>query len=140
MENQFLYHGSHRQGLRVLEPNKAGYGKAYVYATDNVAAAIIFLGRGRNSFEASWTMGGQDQYFCERKEGILDKWYSGASGSVYALSPGDFKRDEAIGEHEFASPGPVRVIEEIRVTDARSFLRDLKKKGEIRVIEYKDSR
>ena len=113
VENQFLYHGSHKQGLRTLEPNEAGYGKAYVFASDNIAAAKIFLGRGRNSFEASWSMGGQDQYFCERKVGIFDKWYSGVSGSVYALHPSDFKKDEAVGEHEYVSSRPVRVIEEV---------------------------
>ena len=140
MEDEFLYHGSHKRGLKVIEPNEAGYGKKYVYATDNLSSPIIFLGRGRNSLEASWTMGGKDQYFCERKEGVLDRWYSGASGSVYLLSPSDFQRDESVGEHEFVSSRPVRVIEETRVADAKLFLSDLAKQGKIRVIEYKDRR
>ena len=140
LASEFLYHGSRKKGLRILEPSEAGYGKKYVYATDNIPAAIIFLGRGRNSFEASWTMGGKDQYFCERKEGILDKWYSGLSGSVYVLTSNDFQEHNGIGEHEYISPRIVRVIEETEVTDAKVFLLDLEKQGKIQIIEYKERR
>lgn len=140
MENGLLYHGSHKQGLRALEPSEAGFGKKYVYATDNFAAAVIFLGRGRNSFEATWTMGGKNQFFCERKEGILDKWYSGVSGSLYSVTSGDFRRDESIGEHEFISSRPVRVVEETRVSDAKDFLVNLERQGKLRIIGYRDRR
>lgn len=135
---EFLYHGSHQQGLRMLEPNESGYGKKYVYGTDSLSSAVIFLGRGRNSFEASWTMGGKDQYFCERKYGILDRWYSGVRGSVYVLSPSDFQKDERVSEHEFISSRPVRILEETKVADAKAFLLDLERQGKIEIIQYKD--
>ena len=85
-------------------------------------------------------MGGKNQFFCERKEGILDKWYSGVSGSLYSLSPSDFRRDESIGEHEFISSRPVRVVEETRVSDAKDFLVNLERQGKLRIIGYRDRR
>ena len=83
-------------------------------------------------------MGGKDQYFCERKYGILDRWYSGVRGSVYVLSPSDFQKDERVSEHEFISSRPVRILEETKVADAKAFLLDLERQGKIEIIQYKD--
>ncbi len=136
-----LYHGSEISGLEVLEPKTSlGFDKRYVYATDSLIEAVIFLSRKRNSMQASWDIDTDVPYFCERSKGVFNKWYSGVSGSIYVLPVDNFRRNERLSEHEFVSPNPVKVLDEIGVKDAKTFLNDLAAQGKMKIIRYEDRR
>lgn len=140
-EDDVLYHGTQETGLRVLEPRASpGYDKKYVYATDNLFNAVVFLSRKRNSLQASWDTDAVLPYFCERIEGVFDRWYSGVGGSIYVLPKGRFHRDERLGSHEFVSESGVAVLEEISIKDAKGFLRGMQRDGKGRIILYNDRR
>ncbi len=136
-----LYHGTEKRGLKTLEPMAAaGYDKKYVYATDSLFEAVIFLGRMRNSLQATWDADGKVPYFCERREGVLDRWYSGVSGSIYVLPKWLFHRDARLDPHEFVSDKAVEVLDEISIRDAKAFLMDMQASGRAKLILYRDRR
>ncbi|MCL4382119.1 hypothetical protein M1614_04045 [Candidatus Marsarchaeota archaeon] len=142
MENEILYHGSIIHGLKVLEPRESGFDTKYIYATDDIAFALIFMNKKRNSFQASY---GTDKdtggiFFCERTKGIFDKWYSGLSCSIYIVPKADFQNGEHVGtgKHEFISRNPVKIIKEIQVNDTKAFLMDLQKQRRFKFISYKN--
>jgi hypothetical protein len=137
-QDEVLYHGSQLQGMKVLEPNEAGFGIAGVYATDSIVPAVIFLGRKRNSMQATWSLNTDKPFFCERAEGVFDKWYSGVSGSVYVLAKRDFQADERLFKHEFVSLKPVKVLEEIKVADAKAFLMSMEHEGKLKIVRYSE--
>lgn len=135
MNREIVYHGSKFRNQKSLDPRNSGFGKNYVYATDNFVEAVIFLGERRNSLQATWNTDCDVPFFCERAEGVFDKWYSGTKGSVYVLSKREFKRDPKLSKHEYISTYPVKVLDEIEIPDAKDYLL-----SKLRIVNYKDRR
>lgn len=135
MNKEVVYHGSRFAGQKTLDPRNTGFGRNYVYATDNFTDAVIFLGENRNSLQATWNTDCEVPFFCERAEGVFDRWYSGTGGSVYVLPGSQFRRDPKLSRHEYVSASPVNVLEEIEIPDAKDYLT-----GKLRVVAYRDRR
>lgn len=135
MNGELVYHGSNFRNQRSLEPSNTGFEDNYVYATDNFMEAVIFLGEKRNSLQATWDLDCEVPFFCERAEGVFEKWYSNVRGSVYALSRNEFTKDSRLSKHEYISTHPVKVLEEIVIPDAKDYLKD-----NLRIVDYKDRR
>lgn len=141
MAEEYVYHGSRSSGHKELVPKVAGFGKRLVYATDNLTLAAIFIGKGRNSWQADFDIGDDGvPYFRERVDGIFDKWYKMRSGSIYALPKSEFHREKGMWEHELASEKPVGVVEEIKIGDLKEFMLNLEKEGKLKIVYYKDFR
>lgn len=135
MNREIVYHGSKFGNQKSLEPRNTGFEGNYVYATDNFIEAVIFLGEKRNSLQATWETDSEAPFFCERAEGVFDKWYSGTRGSVYVLSKREFKRDRRLSKNEYVSISPVEVIDEIEIPDVKDYL-----VSKLRIVYYKDMR
>lgn len=135
MNGEVVYHGSNYRHQRTLEPRNTGFEADYVYATDNFIEAVIFLGEKRNSLQATWNTDGDTPFFCERAEGVFDRWYSGTSGSVYVLSMSEFKKDPKLSKHEYFSTYPVKVLHEIEIPDAKKYL-----ESKLHIVHHKDRR
>lgn len=135
MPQEVVFHGSRFGGNKTLEPRDTGFGKNYVYATDNFTEAVIFLSERRNSLQATWDLDCESPFFCERVKGVFERWYSGIAGSVYVLPRGEFERNERLSSHEFLSSHPVDVTDEILIEDAKEYLED-----KLRIVYHKDRR
>lgn len=133
MSLEVVYHGSKFTKQKFLEPRNTGFRKDYVYATDNFTEAVVFLGEKRNSMQATWNTDCEIPFFCERAEGVFDKWYSGTKGSVYVLDKGKFEIDRRLSKHEFVSTSSVRVLKEIEIPDAKEYLTK-----RLRIVRYKE--
>lgn len=131
----YLYHGSDWQNQKVLEPRKSGFENDYVYATNNIIEAVIFMSKKRNSLQATWDVNCEVPFFCERAEGVLEKWYKGLKGSVYVLSKEDFGKVKGLSKSEFVSAKAVSVLKEIKIPDGKEFL-----ERKLRIIMFKDRR
>ena len=106
MAEEFVYHGSPVPGLRELAPKEAGFGKSRVYATDDLTLATVFMGKGRNSWQAEFDMGKDGvAYFHERVEGVLDRWFKGQAGSIYVLPKGGSITRRACGSTRWPPTG-----------------------------------
>ena len=130
-----LYHGSYRQNLKVLKPMKSEYGKRNIYATSELVFAVVFLSPNKNKMQSTCRLGGKNPYFCERTEGIFDKWYSGLKGSIYILPKKDFVH---LNKSVYVSEKKVHVLKEIKIRDTKEFLLNLEKQKKFRIIYYKD--
>ena len=102
-KTEYLYHGSDWPNQKVLEPRKFGCEKDYVFATDNLIESVIFLSKKRNSLQATWDVNCEVLFFCERAEGVFEKWYKRMIGSVYVLPKGVFGKVtlNAIGDSTY---------------------------------------
>jgi hypothetical protein len=141
MNNEkFLYHGSQIQGIKEFVPKEAGYGKKYVYATSEIALAVIFSCKGRSSYIANWGTGknpGNVPFFTERKKGIINELYSGKEASIYVFSREGFYHDKRMSSHEWISEKKVKPIKEIKIKDVKKYLMRLSKEGKIKITLYK---
>jgi hypothetical protein len=116
-----LYHGSSTPNLDVIVPNKSGY----VYATSELAFALIFSSRERNSLIAKWGMSKNNiSYFCESVRDIFDTLYSGKSSHIYVLDNTNFFQNDKTWTYEYILDRKAKVIDEIVVNDIkRIFIR-----------------
>ena len=134
-KTEYLYHGSDWPNQKVLEPRKSGFEKDYVFATDNLIEAVIFLSKKRNSLQATWDVNCEVPFFCERAEGVFEKWYKRMIGSVYVLPKGDFGKVKGLSKNEFVSSKAVGVLREIEIPDAKEYL-----ESKIRIVMFKNRR
>jgi hypothetical protein len=132
-----LYHGSSISGLKELKPNKAGHNKPYVYATDKLSLSCIFCASPRSSLE--YRMGEDENetlIFCERFEGIFDKYYKNLSASIYVLDDKEFEHLDNIHPREKVCSKVTDVVEEIVIEDMKQYLLDMADRGEIILVPY----
>jgi hypothetical protein len=134
-----LYHGSHVQGLKEIQPKESENGQSYVYAVSTLPFALIFSVQVRNTFIASWgRLGDNTPYFCEKRPGAFDLFYKGKKSSIYILDSKNFFQKENMWKEEYVSKEIEKVLEEIKVEDVKEYLLDIEKKGEFKFIPYKD--
>jgi hypothetical protein len=135
----YLFHGSDITGLKSIKPNESGHSKKYVYATSDLAFAIIFSARRGNSLV---TMVKKNEEgvacLCERVEGIFSKLYDGVKSTIYVLDKKDFSHKEGMWASEFVSDKEVPVLEEIEIPDIKESLLELEREGEFKFVEYKN--
>ncbi|KUK77297.1 MAG: hypothetical protein XD93_0416 [candidate division WS6 bacterium 34_10] len=130
-----LYHGSNLPDLDVIIPNRSGY----VHATSELAFALIFSSRERNSLIAKWGMGKNNiPYFCERVRDIFNTLYSGQSSYIYVLDDTNFFQKDKTWRYEYISDKEAKVLDQIVVGDIKEYLLDMQKNGEFQLIRYED--
>jgi len=134
-----LYHGSHVQALKKINPKESRYNKQYVYAVSELAFALLFSVPVRNSFIASWgRLKDSIPYFCEKRLGAFDLFYSDKQCSIYVLDAKDFFQKENLWREEYISEHTEKVVEEIKVADVKEYLLDLEKEGKFKLITFND--
>ena len=120
--SDLLYHASPVQGLTQIVPRVGTHGQSWVYATDNIAVAAVFLGRLGGDFTCASGVCDGRPYLCERFAGAFDRRYGKASGSLYVL-PGDgFLTGQTSYSKDFVSAEAVTPLEERRVDNAKDYL------------------
>ena len=134
-----LYRGTKISGLKKMEPRLVNHDKPYVYATTDIIEAIIYSVKGGNLNYTNIYGYDDDSKRCliERKENCLEEIYN-TEGRYYILDETNFKKHEelGVGENEYVSELPVKVLEEITIPNVWKYFKELEEKGELRIYRY----
>ena len=135
-EAETLYHASRLQGLTEIAPHFGTHGQNWVYATDDIAVAAMFLGRLGGDFTCASGIHNEKPYLCERFTGAFERRYGKASGSLYLLPSNGFLTGQTSYSKDFVSSEAVVPLQEIVVNNARDYLLTLAGDGKIVVKFY----
>ena len=133
-----LYHASPMQGLTQIVPRIGTHGQNWVYATDDIAVAAVFLGRLGGDFTCASGVFDGKPYLCERFAGAFERRYGTARGSVYVLPGEGFLTGLTSYRKDFVSAEAVTPLEEIRVENAADYLLRLAAEGKLVIKFYPD--
>lgn len=136
-----LYRGTKISGLKAMEPKIVNHDKPYVYATTDKIEAIIYSVKGGNLNYTNIYGYDDDNKRCliERKEKCLEEIYN-TEGRYYILDDTSFFRHDelGVGENEYVSEIPVKVIEEVTIPNVWNYFKELESKGELKIYRYPD--
>ena len=136
-----LYRGTKISGLEVMEPKLVNHDKPYVYATTDKIEAIIYSVKGGNLNYTNIYGYDDDNKRCliERKENCLEEIYN-TEGRYYIIDDTSFFRHDelGVGENEYVSELPVKVIEEVTIPNVWNYFKELESKGELKIYRYPD--
>ena len=134
-----LYRGCKESGIKVMYPRLVNHKMPYVYASTDKIEALLYSVKGGN-FNYTNIYGYDDnnkRCLIERKEGVLEKIYN-KEGRYYILDSKDFQKHKVLGtgEFEYVSKKPVNVISEVKVPNIYEYLKDLERKGLLKIYRY----
>lgn len=121
-EAERVYHASPVQNLTKIVPHVSTHGQRWVYATDDMAVAAIFLGRLGGDFTCASGIYQGRPYLCERFAGAFDRRYGAASGSIYVLPAADFLAGQTSYSKDLVCSRSVKPLEEIKIANAKGYL------------------
>ena len=130
-----VYHASPVQGLTQIIPHVSTHGQSWVYATDDLTVAAMFLGRLGGDFTCASGVRNGMPYLCERLVGAFEQRYGAVSGSLYVLPSDGFLTGQTSYSKDFVSTEAVTPLAERRVDNAKDYLLRLAAEGKI-VIKY----
>lgn len=129
-----LYHVSHVEGLKVLEPKVSTHGKGYVYATKNLTVALLF-GSFKSMGDLDGMYGGgaekRKPFFYEGFPGAFKRRFDDTSCYIYEVDPTDFEERKTSYNAEVVSEKPVKVLKCTKVENLEQALINLSKKGKL---------
>lgn len=131
-----IYHGSSKQGLKLIAPRLSSHGKKWVYATSDIAIASVFIRKYLLGDIATMMGVTPHTYVCERFEGALKLLYQGVKGSIYTLPGEFFRQKEETYELEVVSDQAVIPFNEVKIEDNLEFLRQLEQKSKLKIYRY----
>lgn len=138
IHEDFVYHASKHKGLKRLRPVLSTHGKAYVYATKDLATSALFLSGLGGDFTCAIGRDRQTQkiYVCERFEGAFDLRYAQQSGVIYRVPKTTFLEGQTPWEEEVVSACEVVPVKALHIDDVKAFLLALEKEGAIKIVYY----
>lgn len=138
-EGDKVYHGSHKQGLGIIEP-KLRDGRESVFATKDIVIAHFFIPRIRGNYICSF---GRDikltklPYIVERFEGAFESHYS-VPGSIYEIPSEGFSDEGSNWPDEVLSAKSVIPLREIIIENVASCIKSLADEGKLILKYYAD--
>ena len=134
-----LYRGTKIAGLKIMEPRLVNHDKPYVYATTDKIEAIIYSVKGGNLNYTNIYGYDDDNKRCliERKKNCLEEIYN-VEGRYYVLDETNFEKHNelGVGENEYVSELPVKVLEEITIPNVWEYFKELESKGKLKIYRY----
>jgi len=133
-----VYHASQVQGLKRIVPRRSTHGQPWIYATRDPVMAAVFLGTRGGDFTCAV---GRDPeigkpFICERFAGAFELRYANVQGSIYVLPGEKFVAGKTSWDEELVCAEPVTPLEEIRIADAKNYLLELARAGELIIKLY----
>lgn len=129
-----LYHVSHIEGIKVLEPRVSTHGKSYVYATKNLVVSLLF-GSEKAMGDLDGIYGGGTEkckpYFYEAFPGSFKRRFEDTTCYIYEGDPTDFEEGKTSYRAEVVSEKPVKVLNCTKVENLYEKLLELSKQGEL---------
>lgn len=132
-----VYHGSSIKDLNVIKSNISSHNIKCIYASDNIAVAMMFMGR-TNDLQTLKAIENKVPILVERKEGILQEVYN-KPGYIYLLPGETFShqtflwKPEVISTEEFIKP--ISIIKCDNILDS---LKEQAKQGNLHLYFYPD--
>jgi hypothetical protein len=138
MEHSFaeVYHASPVQGLMVIRPHVAVHGKPWVYATESIVMAALFLGRLGGDFTCATGAVNGTPYLCERFAGAFERRYGAVGGAIYALPGEGFMAGQTSCSFDLVCRDAVVPLREIRIENVREHLLRLASEGKLLLKRY----
>lgn len=131
-----LYHASPVQGLTEIVPHVGTHGQRWVYATDDLAVAAVFLGRLGGDFTCASGVYQGTPYLCERFAGAFERRYGSIRGSIYVVPGENFRAGQTSYSKDFVCPEAMEPLDEIGVDNAGDYLLHLAAEGRMLVKFY----
>ena len=131
-----LYHVSSNAGLETLHPYKSSHKKAYVYATENFVAGLLF-GVKQDDFDfciSTDENGLTTVYECYPD--AFRRIYQGKGCSVYVVDDEGFERGLTSWDEELVCAKDVKVQNETRIVDLYERLIEEESSGNIVIHRY----
>jgi len=132
-----VYHGSPHEGITELKRNVSTHGKLCVYATDNEAVALEFMGRGNGDLDTVKALDNGKAVLVERRPGILKKLYD-KSGYLYEIDGKDFEHYDYLWNAEVISFQDEKVEKCIKIDNILEALNEKEKENRIKIYRYPD--
>ncbi len=135
--NGVVYHGSSIKDLDVIKSNISSHNIKCIYASDNIAVAMMFMGK-TNDLQTLKAIVNKVPILVERKEGILQEVYNNP-GYIYLLPSETFShqtflwKPEMISTKEFIKP-----ISIIKFDNILESLKEQAKQGNLNLYFYPD--
>ena len=137
-----LYHVSKTPNLTVLKPRISTHGKAYVYATESLALALLF-GSSSSWGDFDGICGiNQDNkipHFYEAYEGAFKRAFANQQCYIYEVDPSTFESGKTSFSGEVVSSKPVKVLNCTKVNDLYGCLIALGLDSKIDIYEYENT-
>lgn len=137
-----LYHVSNIPNLKILEPHVSSHGKPYVYATKNLAVALLFgSSKSHGDFDGMYGGGYNEKpYFYEGFEGAFEERFKGESCYIYEVDPTTFRDGITSYPAEVVSEVAVKVLDCRKVDDLYENLQNLIRNGELDFKAYSNDK
>ncbi len=134
-----LYRGTKIAGLKEMKPQLVNHSKPYVYATTDKIEAIIYSVQGGN-LNYTNIYGYDDngeRCLIERKANSLKNIFN-SEGRYYILDDTSFIKHNVlgVGNNEYVSEDPVKVIEEVVIPNVWEYFENLEKENKLKIYRY----
>jgi len=136
-----LYHVSHVADLQVLEPRVSTHDKAYVYATRELAVALLFGSyKAMGDLDGAYGGGcnGRKPYFYEGFIGAFKRRFEDTSCYIYEVDSTDFEEGKTSYAAELVSEKPVKVLKCTKIENLYQTLLDLSEQGKLDLRFYQE--
>lgn len=100
--NKKVYHGSPKGNIEELIANRSTHQKKCIYATDNKAVAMMFMGRGNGDLDTVKLFDAGMPILIERRPGVFDKLYN-KPGYIYEIDGTSFEHYDYLWKPEVIS-------------------------------------
>ena len=138
-ETRKLYHVSHIENLKILEPRVSTHGEAYVYATPYLVLALLF-GSAKSLGDFDGVYGGKEiPYFYEAYHGALKRRFEGESCYIYEVDPTDFEENKTTFSSELVSKKTVKILNCTKIDDLYNHLLKLSKENKFNYRHYEET-
>ena len=131
-----VYHGSPIPHLKQIVAHKSTHQKDCIYATDNKAAALLFMARGKGDLDTGLSFRNGKVELVERRAGVLKELYD-KEGYLYELDGSSFNNYDYLWVLEVVSfEKAIKPIREIHYPNILEALNEEEQKGNIVIYRY----
>ena len=133
---KIVYHGSMKTDMKTVPPHKCKHEKAYVYATDKIAIAVVF-GVKRKGENIAFRFNRFGKVFIDEfyENGFEDR-FKGRKCYIYKLPKEKFSKKTEF--FEVVSEQEVDVLDCMIIDDSAQFLLEQEKLGKVKIGRYKN--
>lgn len=136
--NKKVYHGSPKGDINIIKAHTSIHKKECIYATDDLAVAMMFMGRGNGDLDTVKIYDRGMPVLVERRPGIFEKLYN-KPGYIYELPSETFEHYDYLWLPEVVSfeKEIVPIKKEYHENILKS-LEELANNGRLKLYKYPD--
>lgn len=134
--NKIVYHGSPNGTIELLTAHRSTHQKSIIYATDNKAVALLFMGKGNGDLDTKKSIVNGKPELVERRPGLLEKLYN-KEGYLYELDGTTFNHYDYLWSVEVISfESEIKPINKIYYPNILDAIMNEEKEGNIIIYRY----